>query len=181
MKKLLLGLPAAALLSAALLAPAHAESLDYSYTYSGSANLSGMTAGSLRIGEFTDSSDNASADSIMINGEKFAFEGGLAGLLQSAMANALEGAQAPMSPDGGIAFNAEIREFSTQPVADGLQMTMRANVSVTQAGRTLWESVLFSQGSSEYGEVGEALDGLLDRLTRELFRDDYFRMALGIF
>lgn len=181
MKKLLSGLPAAAFLSVAMLAPTHAESLDYSYSYSGNANLSGMTAGTLRIGEFTDTRSNASDHSIMINGEKVAVEGGLAGLLQSAMATALEGAQTPMSPDGGIAFNAEILEFRTQPVADGLQMTMRANVSVTQAGRTLWESVLFSQGSSEYGQVDEALDGLLNRLTRELFRDDYFRMALGIF
>lgn len=181
MKKLLSGLPAAALLSASMLAPAHAGSLDYSYEYSGSANLSGMSAGSLRIGEFTDSRDAASSDSIVIDGEELAVEGGLAGLLQTAMANALEAAETPMSPDGGIAFNAEILEFSTEPVADGLQMTLRANVSVTQGGRTMWESALFSQGSSEYGEVDEALDGLLDRFTRELFRDDYFRMALGIF
>lgn len=181
MRKLLLGLPAAALLAATLLTPTYAEPLDYSYSYSGSANLSGMTAGTLRIGEFTDSSDAASTDGIVIHGENVAFEGGLAGLLRSAMTHALEEAQAPMSSDGGIAFNAEILEFSTQPLADGLQMTMRANVSVTQAGRTLWESVQFSQGSSEHGQVDEALDGLLDRLTRELFRDDYFRMALGIF
>jgi hypothetical protein len=140
-----------------------------------------MTAGTLRIGEFSDSRDDASGDSIMINGEKVAVEGGLAGLLQSAMANSLDGAQAPMSPDGGIAFNAEVVEFSSQTSATGLQLTLRCDVSVTRGGRSLWQSALFSQSTAESGKIEDAMDGLLDRLTRELFRDDYFKMSLGIF
>jgi len=181
MRKLLLGIPAIALLSSTLLPAAQAETQDYVYEYTGGANLSGMTAGTLRIGEFTDARASAASDSITIGSETRSVKGGLAGLLQSAMANALEAARAPMSPDAGIALNADVLEFSTQQTAEGLQLTLRCNVAVNQQGRTLWESVLFSRATAESGEFDEAMNGLLDRLTRELFRDDYFRMSLGIF
>ena len=181
MKNLFSSLSAATVLSAALLTPAQSEPLDYEYQYTGDANLSGMTAGSLRVGEFTDSRNAASEDSIMIGNETVMVQGGLAGLLKTAMTNALEAASTPMADDAGIAFNADVLEFSSNSTADGLTVTLRCNVEVAQQGRNLWESVLFSQGTSASGDVEEALDGLLDRLTQELFRDDYFRMSLGIF
>ncbi len=181
MKNLLISLSAATLFTATMFSTLQAEPLNYEYQYTGSANLSGMTAGSLRIGEFTDARDGTQDDTLIIDGEAMTVEGGLAGLLESAMTAALEAAQTPMSPEAGIAFNAEVLEFSSNRTEQGLTLTLRCNVEVEQQGRNLWESVLFSQATSESGSTDEALDGLLDRLTQELFRDDYFRMALGIF
>lgn len=182
MNKLIRAAAPAALLTLVLQTPALAEPLKYQYEYTGDTNLSGMTAGSLQLGKFTDSTDGP-ADAIVVDGTRHEIPGGLTGILKQAFGNALREAEAPMTDSDGIVFSADVVEFETQETAEGLQLMLRARIAVDRpnGGGNLWENVLFSRVTAESGELPDALDAALDRLTRELFWDNYFTMALGIF
>lgn len=179
MKKFFTMLPAALALTTAC--TMNAETLDYRYDYTGDANLSAMTAGSLQVGEFTDARDAAGPDMIEVNGSTYHLQAPLTDLLESAFRDAFTDAQAPLSETGNIVFQAEILELDVQPTAEGLQLQLRSDVSVNRGGRQLWQSVLFSRVTTDSDDLTGALDAGLDRLMQELFRDDYFRMALGIY
>ena len=60
-----------------------------------------------------------------------------------------------------------------------LQLTIRTAIELRGGGRSIWSTTLFGRGRVPVEEgLGSAVNASLERLVRELLRDDYFLLEL---
>ena len=63
--------------------------------------------------------------------------------------------------------------------APNLQLTIRTGIELRGGGRSIWSTTLFGRGRVPVEEgLGSAVNASLERLVRELLRDDYFLLEL---
>lgn len=162
------------------------ETIDLDYSYSGDTgvNLGSVVGGPLAVATFTDGRAGSEAGDIQRPGkEPLTLVGQTAAsLLQTTFSEAftesgaqLGGADSPLSLEGKVV------EMQVSETAQGLETLIRVELTLRNQGRSAWQSVVFSRTPSEGADPATALESGLNRLVAELFRDDYFLMALGVF
>jgi hypothetical protein len=159
-------------------------SIDYQYSGATGVSLSSVSGGPLTVSTFTDGRSDSEASAVQRPGKEPLILENLtaAALLQSTFAGAFEASGAKLGDAGSpIVLDGKIVEMQVSDTANGLETLIRVELSLRNQGRNAWRSVVFSRVASEGSDAESAIELGLNRLVAELFRDDYFLMALGIF
>ncbi|MEQ9022182.1 MAG: hypothetical protein RLN82_05410, partial [Pseudomonadales bacterium] len=107
----------------------------------------------------------------------------LTDLIREAFVQGFQHGNANMDVDNAMtvqgvlnAVDAEIRE---RDGTASIRLTLRVNVQLSNGSRTIWQTNLFGRGEVPVAEgMGAAVHASLNRLVRELVRDDYFLLEL---
>ncbi len=171
---------AAAVLSLVLspaLAADGAISVNYSFEGDHQVDFSSMARGPLRVGEFT---DGRAVDNPMLIAGDIVADKALADIVRDALVQGfLKGNAGLVESEEKLILEGSIVSSETAVSGDTLQITIRTSVQLRNAGRTLWETVLFGRGSAPVAEgANAALTDALDRTIRSLVLDDYFLMEV---
>jgi len=156
------------------------ESITIGYNYEGSRNL-GSIRPSLHFAEF---SDSRSVDDMALVAPGYVAEAALAGIVRDAFIQAFTAGDAEIdNADADMIIAGEITDSSLQVVdRDGTssyQLTIRTRIELQGRGRTLYDTSLFGRGVAPVSEgLAAAVHASLDRMIRDLTRDDYFMIEL---
>ncbi|MDO8908710.1 MAG: hypothetical protein Q7W55_09440 [Pseudohongiella sp.] len=186
MKRYLLSTAFAATLLGSCTLSLASETVNLNYEYSGKTgvSLSAISGGPLTVNAFTDGRSGSDANDIQRPGKEplTLSNQTAASLLQSAFTQAFEASGAQLGDtDSPIALDGKLVEVQVQETAQGLETLIRVELTLRNQGRNTWQSVVFSKADSDSPDIAAAIEQGLNRLVTELFRDDYFLMALGIF
>lgn len=186
MKSFLLSVTmAASMLTCSTASPAsEAINLDYMYSGDTGVSLSSIIGGPLVVNTFTDGRSDSGANDIQRPGkEPLTLENQtIAALLQTTFTQAFETSGAKLGEAGApMSLEGKVVEMQLQESAQGLETSIRVELTLRSGSRNAWQSVVFSKASSEGTDATAAIELGLNRLVAELFRDDYFLIALGIF
>lgn len=162
------------------------ESIEINYSYEGSANYGGIKP-AIQIADFTDSR-GIDANLVIASGlgsdNGYSAEAPLASIIQQAFVTAFENSDVNLvASDAEFTVAGEVTQTDAVIVdrqgVESIQLTIRLNVQLRGNGRTVYETGLFGRGTvpSEEGLSG-AVHAALDRMVRELSRDDYFMIEL---
>ncbi len=152
-----------------------AEQANVNYRYDGShrADFS-QVRGGLRLGEFSDERGLADG-SLIVDG--YRAEAEMADLLRDALAQGFEHGGATLGESGAEhTVSGSLTSIEAAETADGIELTMRVDLRLDRAGRTIWQTKLFGRGTAK--NIATATQATLTRLIRELMNDDYFLMEL---
>lgn len=186
MKSLLLSAAIAASVLACSTLSLAAEPINLDYTYSGDTgvSLSAIIGGPLTVNNFTDGRSGSGTNEIQQPGdEPWILENHtVASLLQTTLSQAFQVSGAQLGEaDSPMSLEGKVIEMQIRESAQGLETLIRVELTLRNQGRSAWQSVVFSRVESEGSNPAAALELGLNRLVTELFRDDYFLMALGVF
>jgi hypothetical protein len=170
---------AAAVLSLILSPALAADAISVNYVFEGDhqVDFSSMARGPLRVGEFT---DGRAVDNPMLIAGDIVADKALADIVRDALVQGfLKGNAGLVESEEKLILEGSIVSSETAVSGDTLQITIRTSVQLRNAGRTIWETVLFGRGSAPVAEgANAALTDALDRTIRSLVLDDYFLMEV---
>lgn len=159
-------------------------SIQYEYTANHGVDLSKMS-GPFKIGEFTDDRGQENPQ-LITEADLGSGNGGyqadqaVTALIQEAFKQgfASGGAQVVES-DESMSLSGSLLSSEAQIIErDGgemIQLTLRVNVQLQKGGRNTWQTTLFGRGRIPKSDgMTAAVTAALDRMIRELVRDDYF-------
>ncbi len=170
---------AAAVLSL-IISPAFGDdAISFNYVFEGDhqVDFSSMARGPLRVGEFT---DGRAVDNPMLIAGDIVADKALADIVRDALVQGfLKGNAGLVDSAENLILEGSIVSSETAVSGDTVQITIRTSVQLRNAGRTIWENVLFGRGSAPVAEgANAALADALDRTIRSLVLDDYFLMEV---
>ena len=178
-----------ALISFIALPASAVEDLDFSYTYKGNhgVDFSSMPKGPLRLATFTDArsvdspaliTDEELGNSSATGG--YQLDRPVADLVRDALVQGFVSGNAALVDSGekllivGELLASDAR-LTTSNDVETIQITLRTNIKLQGSGGTIWETILFARGKAPASEgLESALTDALNRIVRELLRDDYF-------
>lgn len=162
------------------------ESVEINYNYEGNANFSGIKP-TLRIAEFTDSR-GVDGNTIITTGlgsdGGYTAEAPLAEIIRSGFFTAMSMSEVTLVDSGeDMLITGEISQSDAVIVdrqgVESIQLTIRFNIQLRGGGRTVYETAMFGRGTVPVEEgLAAAVHASLDRMIRELSRDDYFMIEL---
>lgn len=165
------------------------EQVTVNYNYEGSPNLSDIES-SLRFADFSDARDG---DPRLITGEKLGDQGAEGGYVaEEALADIVRDAFVAAFESGGVEMAGDDAEMvvageilrvdgaiTDRNGVESIQLTIRTQISLQEGGRSIYETTLFGRGTVPVEEgIVAAVHAALDRMVRELTRDDYFMIEL---
>lgn len=168
---------------------ANAEELVFTYSYAGEIrpDFSKLRGGPLRVAEFSDSRSDTNpkllTDKNLGAGsapDGYSSDRPVAVVVQDAIKQALTKGNATLVDSGeNLLLEGRIISVDAQlTTVDGknvIQLSIRTEIKLQGAGRTLWQTVLFGRGTASVEEgMAKALTDALDRTIRSLVQDDYF-------
>ncbi len=186
MKKLI-----AALLALTCFSVASAEEITVGYQYDGNhnTNFENHRYG-LSVGEFTDArgvdNPNLITDADLGNGlasDGYVAEKPLTDMIRDALLQGFQHGNANLDSENAMtvqgALNTVQAEIRERDGVASIRLTMRVNVQLNNGSRTIWQTNLFGRGEVPVSEgMAAAVHAGLNRLVRELVRDDYFLIEL---
>ncbi len=152
-----------------------AEPVTVNFQYEGShrADFS-QVRGGLQLGGFSDERGLADG-SLIVDG--YRAEAEMADLLRDALAQGFEHGGATLGEsEAQHTVSGSLTSIEAEETADGIELTMRVDLRLDRAGRTIWQTKLFGRGTAK--NIATATQATLTRLIRELMNDDYFLMEL---
>lgn len=162
------------------------ESIEINYDYQGDADFSSIKP-AIRIAEFTDSR-GVDANLVIASGlgsdSGYRAEAPLADIIRNAFVSAFNKSGVNLVDSGTeMVVNGEITQTDAVIVdrqgVESIQLTIRFNVQLNNGGRTAYEVGMFGRGVVPSSEgLPAAVHAALDRMIRELSRDDYFLIEL---
>jgi len=175
-------LVATCLLSTQVLA-GESITVDYQFTGDTGVNLGAAVGGPIRINEFSDARNIENKADIIRSGKDSLTLSSQSpsALVREAFTKSFAASGAAMGEDGGLVMNGKLVDMQVEESADGIEVLIRCELSLSNQGRNAWQSTLFSRTTTSGDDVAAAISASLDRLVSELFMDDYFLMELGIF
>lgn len=167
-------------LSSLALKPVVADDLTIDFTYERNVNI-GSISPSLHLAPFAD--ERGLADPNTIVGDDRA-QLPLADLIRDAFEQGFnKGGVEFVDEDAdmeivGTLLSSELETVDRAGVPN-LQLTIRTGIELRGGGRSIWSTTLFGRGRVPVEEgLGSAVNASLERLVRELLRDDYFLLEL---
>ena len=162
------------------LKPVVAEELTIDFTYERNVNI-GNISPSLRLAPFAD--ERGLSDPNTIVGDDRA-QLPLADLIRDAFEQGFNKGGVEFVDAGadmeivGTLLSSELETVDRAGVPN-LQLTIRTGIELRGSGRSIWSTILFGRGRVPVKEgLGGAVKASLERLVRELLRDDYFLLEL---
>ena len=162
------------------------ESIEINYVYEGNADFSGIRP-PIRIAEFTDSR-GVDANLVIASGlnsdSGYSAEAPLTDIIRNAFVEAFTKSGVNLVDSAEeMVINGEITQTDAVIVdrqgVESIQLTIRFNVQLRGGGRTIYETAMFGRGVVPSSEgLAAAVHSALDRMVRELSRDDYFLIEL---
>lgn len=163
------------------------EAIEINYDYSGSANFSSIKP-TIGFAEFTDSRGVDNPNLVIASGldsdQGYAAEAPLTDIIRNAFMDAFAKGGAKVADTGGeMTVAGDISQTDAVIVdrqgVESIQLTIRFNVQLQDGGRTVYQTNMFGRGVVPAGEgLTAAVHAALDRMIRELSRDDYFMIEL---
>lgn len=157
------------------------------YVFEGNINLSDIRS-TLQFAEFTDGRDTDNPKLITSAALGDASDGyqaqaPLAELIRDAFVQGFSKGGVDMPADAEMTVTGEIVGSDAAIVDRGgvesIQLTLRTRIELQEGNRTLYETTLFGRGTVPVEEgIVAAVRSSLDRMVRELSRDDYFMIEL---
>ncbi|HBW83810.1 MAG: hypothetical protein CMD92_10050 [Gammaproteobacteria bacterium] len=167
-------------LGSLVLRPASAEELTINFTYERNVSI-GSISPTLMLAPFNDERDIA--DPNVIAGDDRA-QLPLADLIRDAIKQGFNRGGVEFVVSGadmeivGTLLSSELETVDRGGVPN-LQLTIRSAIDLRSGGRSVWSTTLFGRGRVPVEEgLGAAVNASLERLVRELLRDDYFLLEL---
>ena len=167
-------------LSSLVLKPVMAEEFTIDFTYERNVNI-GSISPSLKLAPFADS--RGLADPNIIVGDDRA-QLPLADLIRDAFEQGFNKGGVEFVDAGadmeivGTLLSSELENVDRAGVPN-LQLTIRTGIDLRGGGRSIWSTTLFGRGRVPVEEgLGGAVKASLERLVRELLRDDYLLLEL---
>lgn len=186
MKKLLF--PLVALLACSVI---NAEEITVGYQYDGNHrtdfanNRYGLT-----VGEFTDArgvdNPNLITSADLGNGlasDGYSAEKPISELIRDALIQGFQHGNANMDSEEAMTVRGSLNQLQAQVMErDGvatIRLTLRVNLELVNGNRTIWQTNLFGRGDAPVADgMAAAMHAALNRMVRELVRDDYFLLEL---
>ena len=162
------------------------EAIEINYEYAGNADFSGIKP-AIRIAAFTDSR-GVDANLVIASGlgsdSGYSAEAPLADIIHDALVTAFSKSNVNLVDSGeDMVINGEVTQTEAVIVdrqgVESIQLTIRFNVQLSGGGRTIYETGMFGRGVVPSSDgLAAAVHSALDRMIRELSRDDYFLIEL---
>ena len=160
--------------------PVSAEELIIDFTYERNVNI-GSVIPALKLATFSDA--RGSIDPNVIASDARA-QLPLADLIRDAFKQGFNKGGVEFVENGadmqivGTLLSSQLETVDRAGVPN-LQLTIRTKIDLRGESRSVWASTLFGRGRvPEEKGLGAAVNAALDRLLRELLRDDYFLLEL---
>ncbi len=167
----------------------NSEELVFSYSYAGEIrpDFSKIRRGPLRVADFSDS--RTGIDPKLLTDQNlgagnapdgYSTDSPVAAIVQDAITQGLVKGNATLVASGEnlllegrlVSVDAQLASING---SDVIRLSIRTEVKLQGAGRTLWQTVLFGRGTAPVEEgMAKALTDALDRTIRSLVQDDYF-------
>lgn len=162
------------------------ESLLIDYTYGGGhgVDFGKTTRGPIKVGEITDSRDVMSSEVIVPGDNGYVANKPLAEVIRNAIIQGLVSGDAKLVEEEqsftltGNIISADSQVLSGQD-GDSIRLTIRTNLELRDANRTVWSTVIFGRGTALVSEgFGAALGKALNRTVDDFIGDTYFQIEV---
>ena len=162
------------------------ESLLIDYTYEGGhgVDFGKTTRGPIKVGEINDTRDVASPEIIVPGEDGYISNKPLSEVIRSAIIQGLESGDAKLVEEGqNFTLTGDIISSEAQVISgengDSIRLTIRTNLELRDANRTVWSTVIFGRGTALVSEgFGGALGRALDRTVNDFIGDTYFQIEV---
>ena len=141
------------------------------FTGATGVNLGAAAGGPIRINEFSDARNIENKADIVHSGKESLTLSAQSpsALVREAFTKSFAASGAVMmGEDGGLVVNGKLIEMQVEESADGIEVLIRCELSLSNQGRNAWQSTLFSRTTTSGDDVAAAISASLDRLVSEL-------------
>ena len=158
--------------------------IDYIYEVGHGVDFGKTTRGPIKVGEINDSRDVESLEIIVPGEDGYISNKPLSEVIRAAIIQGLESGDAKLVEEGqnftltGDIISSEARVISGEN-DDSIRLTIRTNIELRDANRTVWSTVIFGRGTALISEgFGAALGRALDRTVNDFIGDTYFQIEV---
>jgi hypothetical protein len=162
-----------------------AEEVTVQFSYAGDHGVDfSEMASTFRVAEFTD--ERGLEDPRLITDSDLGSAGGyqanvpLTEIIQDAFKQGFASGDAVLvDADEDMGISGKLLSSEAEIIERGgvemIQLTLRVDLQLQKGGRDIWQTILFGRGRTPASEgMAATVQASLERLIRELIRDDYF-------